>query len=248
VRSSSEEPPQQQENSHGDQDGVIGGLILEKLQRPHFIVECSIAIILSSVVGGLTAMTALLETYIDDMSLDETTSTEEKQMFIFWIMITIGRILVIFIQPCLSLESITFHLYIVLIIGSIVLTLPLIFRYSVAILWMTLIGYGLTNGPTLAYAYQFLTYGTLADNKAMAITIFGLNLGIAGVPLSASLMWDNGVGPSALFITCAVATALCIPCVSFIHYYSYMPLMNLPPSIRGYSVIPSRRSGQEVDW
>ncbi len=229
--------------SGGDEANVYGGMVMDKPQRPHFIVEIAISIILAAVVGGLTAMTALLETYTEDMSLEDT-YVEENQMFVFWIMIAVGRILVIFIQPCLSLESITFHLYLVLISGTLILTLPLIFQQSILVLWITLIGYGLTNGPTLAYAYQFLTYGTLADEKAMAMTIFGLNLGIAGIPLSASLMWDNGIGPTALFITCAAATAVSVPCVSLIHYYTYMPLANIAPSIRGYAQIPNN----DPDW
>lgn len=61
---------------------------------------------------------------------------------------------------------------------------------SPAAFWMSLVLYGLGNGPCVGYAYDLNNRLTLMSEKGMAIVMFGLNFGASIVPYVATLVWD----------------------------------------------------------
>lgn len=157
--------------------------------------------------------TAFFRQFADDTDAVSANSAS-LLVVLFWMAITLGRLIALRDQQTLDLPRLYRHLLFVGVLGAVV-TFLLLVLYSIdAMLWTTVITYGFFNGPTLGYCYDLSTRVSPNPVLSTAVAMFGLTAGSSIVPVIAAGLWDvTGFAaflPLVLFVSHVVPSLLVI--------------------------------------
>lgn len=134
-------------------DEVDANIDAIDITPPHYHVEILIASMAFCFIGGSVAATAYVETYIDDMKVIDS-EKEANLLLVFWIAITIGRLLGVQDQRFINNDALVSHLAILCICGILATTLISLFPHSGLALWVGVTAFGLCHGPCIGYCYD----------------------------------------------------------------------------------------------
>lgn len=211
-----------------ESNGTMSGLPMKKAPRtppPHFHVEWALAIMVFWLIGGKVTSTAYIESYIDEtgvVSSDDATF----MIMVLWTMITIGRLAGLQDQRFTNTPRLYRHLSIILVGGTLAMSLVLIFPHRGVALWVGIAFYGLFNGPCVGYCYDLNNRITIATEKGMAIVMFGLNFGASLVPYLTTLVWEDMDQPYVLIWTIMLSMAVPLPLLWLTRTLTYDPSVN----------------------
>ena len=114
-----------------------------------WVTEILIALMLFCYVGGGVSATAYIEPYISETQVIKT-NHKEQLFFLFWFMITIGRMIGMFVQRAITTdESLIIIIFIFSIGGFLSMSLVIIYPHSSLALWVGCGMYGFFHGPTV---------------------------------------------------------------------------------------------------
>ncbi|CAN0166954.1 unnamed protein product [Ectocarpus sp. 4 AP-2014] len=137
-------------------------------------------------MGGRMAATAFLRQFADN-----TSGASRRSLLIvcLWLAITLGRVLGLRDQLTLTLARLYRHAAFLCVGGAGAMFVLLVSSRSTAMLWVTVLTFGLFNGPVLGYGYDLST--RVSPNPATSSTIaeFGITAGASVVPFLVSLPW-----------------------------------------------------------
>lgn len=152
--------------------------------------------------------TAFLRQFADEMEMT-TASTASLLVVVFWLVITVGRLISLRDQRTLTLARLYRHLTIVAALGAVTMLILLIAFWKDLVLWFTVLTFGLFNGPTLGYCYDLSTRVSPNPSTSTAVAMFGLTLGDSLVPFLASSFW--WVTGGAFFLPVFLVASHAIP-------------------------------------
>lgn len=131
---------------------------------------------------------------------------------VLWIAITFGRLLGVKDQINLSEKNLILHFATLCICGCLAICLILLFPRSNYILFVAISLFGVSNGPTIGYSYDFINRLTFPTEKSMSIVMFGLNLGASLVPYITTFLWTLK-GPKALLYVEFLSSFIPLPLI-----------------------------------
>ncbi|CAM9623456.1 unnamed protein product, partial [Sphacelaria rigidula] len=98
--------------------------------------------------------TAFIRQFADDTNMGSA-SNASLLVVLFWLVITLGRLLALRDQQTLTLVRLYRHLTIVAALGAAAMAILLFFVWAKdSLLWCTVIAFGFFHGPTLGYCYD----------------------------------------------------------------------------------------------
>jgi len=166
----------------------------------HYYVEVVIGIMVFFIIGGQVTLTAYLSAYVEQMQVfKESESRDSDLMLCFWLLMTLGRLLVIQDLRFVTNQSLPWHLAIFSLFGIAASGVLLLFPINVLCLWIAVPAYGFFNGPLLGYSYDLNNRLTDQSELSTSIIMMFLNLGASVVPFCSSLLWKE-MGPRTLFL------------------------------------------------
>lgn len=154
------------------------------------------------------AATAFLRQFADD-----TSESPQASLLIvcFWLAISFGRIVGLRDQLTMTLARLYRHATALCVAGAVATGILLFFYWNVAVLWVTVMLYGVLNGPMLGYAYDLSTRVSPSLATSAMVAIFGITAGASVVPFLASFTWD--VTGAAFFLPLFLTVSHVIPAV-----------------------------------
>ena len=179
-------------------------------EPPHFRVEAFISCITFSLIGGKVTLTAYLEAYVQQTGIISV-GQEHRLMLLFWICVTLGRVVGIQNQRFFTDTTLPLHLCAAAACGSLAGLLLFLCPKSPTIFWLCIPAYGFANGPCLGYAYDLNNRLTYPTEASMSIVMMGLNAGASLVPFLTSVVWREFVGPQALLTAILLSCFLPLP-------------------------------------
>ncbi len=211
--------------------------------KPHYYVDICVSIMIMLLIGGLTTMTAYLPSYIEHNQLPSSHLQSDQRILTrrmivsLWFTVAVGRLAAVVDQMYfVTVDTLVGRFVMILSLGGVGFVFVIFHSRNVHLLWAALILYGLCNGPTVAYSFQWLTQASDADEYSMALTIFGLNFGTGIVPVITTYFWNHFLGSDALLVMTALSMFCVIPILLFSKSLSYKDAVN-PQGIRRYYVI-----------
>ena len=200
---------------------------------PHFFVETFIALMVFCLIGGQVTVTAYLEAYAAQTHIIGV-GAEHKLMLLFWVCVTLGRVVGIKYQMTFTDQTLVIHLFTAAFFGSAAGMVLYLFTNSASLFWLCIPVYGFCNGPCLGFCYDLNNRLTYPTETSMAIVMFGLNLGASLVPYLTSLAWrESLLGPNVLLLTVLLSCLIPLPLLFFAAHCGYVK--SQPPSSSGHN-------------
>ncbi|CAM9594628.1 unnamed protein product [Pylaiella littoralis] len=159
-------------------------------------------------MGGRISATAFLRQYADNTS---GSSNRSLLIVCLWLAITFGRIIGLRDQRTLTLAPLYRHAAAVGVGGASVMLVLLVSSRSTAMLWVTVVAFGLFSGPALGYGYDMSTRVSPNPAASTMVAQFGITAGASVVPLLVSFPW--WVTGWAFFLPLLVAVSHAVPYV-----------------------------------
>lgn len=120
------------------------------------------------------AATAFLRQFAQD-----TSSSSQRSLLIvcLWLAITLGRVVGLRDQLTLTLARLFRHLSALCAGGAMTMFLLLVSSRSTAVLWITVVSFGLFTGPALGYGYDLSTRVSPHPATSTMVAEFGITAG-----------------------------------------------------------------------
>lgn len=190
-------------------------------KAPHYFVELFIAVMLFCFVGGQVDTVAYITPYVIHTKNVPNRAAGEV-LTIFWVFVTIGRLIGVWDQRSISNDNLVRHLSICCILGSASMLLIVAYPSSPRLLWAGIAVYALTYGPTVGYCHDLNNRLTLPTEQSSSICMFGLNCGASFVPFLTAKAWQYfGNNPVTLMVAILLSMLLPIPLLHFTQRLSY---------------------------
>mmetsp|Transcript_26783 Transcript_26783/g.27021 ORF Transcript_26783/g.27021 Transcript_26783/m.27021 type:complete len:431 (-) Transcript_26783:167-1459(-) len=181
----------------------------------HYRVEAAVSTMLFCLYGGLVSLTACIGQYIIDCKLTIASShTISTMLFILWTGSTLGRIVGVLDVVNVTNTNLFIHFTGVLLGGCFSMMLVACFPSDSFLLWICIVIYGISNGPSLCFCYNLIKRLTHASDYSYFMLIFGLNLGSSFIPFITMYMWDY-YGPNTLVYFLFLTTMIPLPLLFF---------------------------------
>lgn len=128
------------------------------------------------------AATAFLRQFAED-----TSGSSKRSLLIvcLWLAITLGRVVGLRDQLTLTLSPLYRHAAAVGIGGAAAMLVLLVSNRSTAMLWVTVVVFGVFNGPALGYGYDLTTRVSPNPATSTMVAQFGITAG-------ARCVWGGG--------------------------------------------------------
>lgn len=223
---------------------ISGSLNMNYQKALHYYAEYIVGIMVFMLIGGNVTSTSYLDTFVDDTGIISI-SLETSLVLVLWISIFIGRFIGVQVQLNISNESLPIHLYAVCTGGLISMLIIIAFPSDSIALWIGVSLYGLFNGPSIGYCYDWVNRITYPSENSMSIVMFGLNMGASIVPYITTIIWNHGGGPYTLIYVLLCTAVIPIPLLFASKYASYEPSIN-PRLFLNYSLLPQDNEN-EID-
>ena len=177
---------------------------------PHYYVEYCVSFMVFCLVGGQVDMVAYIKSYVQQTEIVNN-ANKGNVLSIFWLFVSIGRILGLVDQSYIEDDSVLVrHMTVCCVLGTLFMLLVLIFPNSTSCFWISIAGYAFFYAPTVAYSHDLNNRLTLPTEKSTSICFFGLNVGASFVPFITANIWKwNQDSPSTLMIV--ILMSMCIP-------------------------------------
>lgn len=199
--------------------GLVVGSI-RQLIAPHYHVEMVVSVILFFVIGGINSATTFIAQYVDSAEIISY-EKEPQIIFVFWIMVTVGRLLGVLDQIFISTTTIPYHMGIALFVGIIGMIIAISAQYSGEALWVGMVVYGIGSGPIVGFCSDLISRVTYSSSVSYGMIMFGYNLGLAIVPYVTTLFWSRLYGEKCLLVIILLTMALPMMILPSIQYLSY---------------------------
>ena len=208
----------------------------------HYNVEILISFMIFLMIGGGEAIMFYMKIYVHDT--DVIPSSDGSLLFMmFFIAVTVGKLLGIADQAYLTNETIVFH-FCVLLLGSAISLACIWFNPDDAnTLWLGIVFFGLCQGPAISYCFDLCNRLAHCSEISISILMLGMNLGVSIVPYFASLLWTWYVGPMAIFDVGIITMLACVPIlfiaprVSYLQSIPYIGLVTSEPRKHLYTTV-----------
>jgi predicted MFS family arabinose efflux permease len=209
-----------------------GDLVLteaDAVTPPHFYVEGAISIMVFCLIGGKVCLTAYLESYVKQTGVIEA-SSEHSLLLLFWICVTAGRMLGIYLSSTFTNSTVPVHIGAASTVGSLAGALVLFFPASPGIFWFGLCLYGFCTGPCLGYCYDLNNRLTYPTETSQAIVMAGLNAGASLVPFLCSILWQRFSAEVLIWVV-ALSMLVPLPMLYFALHSAYDKKSRLPAPV-----------------
>jgi len=190
-------------------------------KAPHYFVESLVAIMLFCFVGGQVDTVAYITPYV--IRTKNVPNHEAGEVLaVFWVFVTIGRLLGVWDQRSINNDNLVRHLSICCVLGSASMLLIVAYPQSPKLLWFGIAIYALTYGPTVGYCHDLNNRLTLPTEQSSSICMFGLNCGASFVPFLTACAWQYfGDNPVTLTVAILLSMLLPIPLLHLTQRLSY---------------------------
>lgn len=121
--------------------------------------------------------TAFLRQFADNTSGSSEESLLSLLIVCLWLAITLGRVVGLRDQRSLTLTPLYRHAAAVGFGGASAMLVLLVSSRSAAMLWVTVVAFGIFNGPALGYGYDLTTRVSPNPSTSTMVAEFGITAG-----------------------------------------------------------------------
>jgi fucose permease len=197
-----------------------------ELDPPHYYAELVVGTAAFLVNGVNLIITSYLSSYADETGVESTT-TAEYQIMVFWLFLTLGRVVGTIDQFYnVTDDNIVprTDLWILSAVGSAFLWLILWnFEFGV---WGAVILLGFLAGPVVGYMFDWTHRITIPSEASTTILLLLTFVGGHMVVYICAAVWDAGAGPRSMIVTIIAVFFLAIPFMSWGRKVSYLSKFN----------------------
>ncbi|CAN0136216.1 unnamed protein product [Scytosiphon promiscuus] len=171
-----------------------------------YSVELQMFVMLVMLVGGQTAATAYLQTFVE--RTDAIADSQETLLMVdMWVAAAIGLVGGLWDQQRCTVPRLYRHATVAFLSGGAAGASILAFQDSAPAVWVCIALMGLSYGPTVGYCYELYNRISVSSETGMAIVTFGVSFGSPAVPYAMSLVLDHTTS-STWFLVILVLTRL----------------------------------------
>ena len=190
-------------------------------ENQHYNVEILISLMIFLMIGGGESILFYIKIYVNDTGILPPEDGSET-ILMFFIAVTVGKVLGIADQAYLTNETIVMHFFVLLMGSAVSLGAIWYFPDDANMLWLGIIGFGFCQGPAIAYCFDLCNRLALCSEVSISILMLGMNLGVSVVPYCASLLWSAYMGPLAIINVGMITMLACIPVLFVAPRFSYL--------------------------
>jgi len=176
-------------------------------QGQHYRVEVLVSVMVFLFMGSKVAMTSYLYSFIDQSRMVDK-EMKSSMLLLYWVCITVGRLLGVYDQRFVTNTTLPVHLFAHALGATISMAMIIFFPHRSLALWMGIAFFGLFNGPCVGYCYDLNHRLTQATDMSMVIVMLGLNFGASVVPYCITQLWHWTKTPWSLMWSCLATNAL----------------------------------------
>ncbi len=206
--------------SHEDDGGVDDNTV--QGSPPHYYVEIIVGIAASLSNGAVLSFSAYFTTYVSDVDI-ESTEYAKYQYTLFWLMLSIGRIVGTIDQyTYVTDNNLVGHIVTWMSLVATIAVIWYIFWDSSTALWIIAPCLGFCGGPILGYIYDWVHRLTLPSELSTTIIFLNAFAGGHALMYVCAYIWDAGGGPRTLMGVMFATSILSIPFVWWGKEVSYL--------------------------